>query len=132
MADGTKTTDLTEVNVSDLETELAKMDDVDALRAARKADDRVTARPLYDARIEALAAPKAAPPSPAARAAAAKAPAETTSAAETKSGGAPREARTRVKYRGTWYAPGDTVPFESAKDAEPYDAGRALAAAAKK
>lgn len=37
-----------------------------------------------------------------------------------------RVARTRLKYGGVWYAPGEPVPLKSAKDAEPYDKAGAL------
>ncbi len=32
-----------------------------------------------------------------------------------------RIAAHNVKYNGTWYAPGDEVPFKTAKEAESYD-----------
>jgi hypothetical protein len=95
------------VTVAELPAALAKVKSADEVRAMKASDDRATAQAVYDARIEELEAPEAEKHAP-------------------KSGGHARKARTRVKYQGKRYEPGDTVPFASARDAEPYDAARAL------
>ena len=105
MADDTKT-DLTQTTVADLPGALEKITDVKELERLASVDDRVTAKSLYSERIAAL--------QPAASAATAKGPANSTKTVA-------RVAETRVKYHGKWYAPGDTVPFESADDAIPFD-----------
>src|SRR5687768_5811770 len=119
MADQQNTTSLAETTVADLEGALGKITDVAVVREAQKADTRVTAQPLYEARIAAL--------SPGAGTSGASSTSTAGTSTSTK-----REAATRVKYNGKWYAPGDEITFAKAADAEPYDDTGALVELAKK
>ena len=107
MADNTNT--LADVTVADLPDRLKAIDSVEELKRLQKADTRVTAQPLYDARIAEL--------EPAT---------DTRSETRTSGTATKREAAKRVKYNGGWYEPGTTISFASAKDAEPYDEDHAL------
>lgn len=124
-----KQDDPQQTTVAELPKALESVTSVEEVKAMKAADDRTTAQPIYDARIEELE--KELEKEKDADDSNRKMSAEEAAAKPKASGKNARVARTRVKYEGRWYAPGETVPFASADDAEPYEASRALQPAQK-